>query len=122
MLNTKSGDPIENKKKCKTIININDYQIVYLVGNQYCEHKPCKLDKVIKFVPEPDNIHDKDAIKVVSIRDGKEYKLGYIGKLYTEKIMKNLNRIKIYKILKKKNDTEYPYYHILYTVTQFPLY
>ena len=48
MLNTKSGDPIENKKKCKTIINLNDYQIVYLVGNQYCEHKPCKLDKVIK--------------------------------------------------------------------------
>lgn len=111
-----------NKGKKRKIINIKDYEVVYLVGNQYCENKPCKKDKEIRFVPENDNIHDPNAVKVLSIRDNKEYKLGYIGKLYTEKIRKNINRIKIYKILKRNNGTENPYYHILYTLTKYPIY
>ena len=109
-----------NKKKKK--ININDYLMVYLVGNQYCENKPCKLDKNIKFVPEDDNIYDSKAVKVISIRGDKKIKLGYIGKLYTEKIRNNLNKIKVYKIIKINNGTENPYYHILYTVNKYPIY
>ena len=112
----------KNIKKKKNIINIDKYQVVYLVGNQYCKHKPCNKDINIRFVPENNNEHDSNAVKVISIRDGKEYKLGYIGKLYTEKIRKDLNRIKIYKILKKNNGTAQPYYHILYTLKKYPIY
>lgn len=110
------------KKKEREIVNIDDYEMVYLVGNQYCEHKPSKKDKDIRFIPEDNNMHDSNAVKVLSIRDNKEYKLGYIGKLYTEKIRENINKIKIYKILKKNNGTENPYYHILYTLTKYPIY
>jgi hypothetical protein len=110
------------KNKKKKIINVNDYQIVYLVGNQYCSNKPCKLDTNIKFVPEDDNIYDSNAVKVVSIRGDKQIKLGYIGKLYTDKIRNNINRIKVYKIMKINNETEIPYYHILYTLTKYPMY
>ena len=113
---------MEKKPSIKKIINLNDYNILYLVGNQYCQNKPCKLDKNIKFIPEPENKYDPNAIKVVSIRNNKEYKLGYVGKLYTDKIRENINRIKVYRILKKKNGTENPYYHILYTLTKYPMY
>ena len=112
------GYYIKKSKKEKIIKLLNDYDIVYLVGNQYCKNKPCKLDKNIKFIPEPDNIHDPNAIQVVSIKNEKEYKLGYIGKLYTSKIKKHIDSIKIYKILKVDNGTLYPYYHILYKIIQ----
>ena len=67
-------------------------------------------------------MHDKNAVKVVSIRNNEEIKLGYIGKLYTDKIKNNLNKIKIFKIMKINNETENPYYHILYTISKYPLY
>ena len=107
---------IKKSKQEKILALLNEYEIVYLVGNQYCENKPSKLDNNIQFIPEKNNLYDPDAIKVVSIRDNKEYKLGYIGKLYTEKIKNNLDKIKIYKILKVENGTLNPYYHILYKI------
>lgn len=97
---------------------LNEYDIVYLVGNQYCKNKPSKSDINIKFIPEKDNIYDPNAIQVVSIKNGKKYKLGYIGKSYTSKIKKHIDSIKIYKILKIDNGTLYPYYHILYKIIQ----
>jgi hypothetical protein len=119
----KKKDKFKQKDKDKQKINLNDYHIVYLVGNQYCDTKPSKEHTNIKFVSEEDNKYDKNAIKVISIRDGKEYKLGYIGKEYTNIIKNLMKRIKIFRILKVKNENnELPYYHILYTLTKYPIY
>lgn len=96
--------------------DVKQYKICYLVGNQYCDKKPCKLDIMIKMVPDTQNIYDNNAIKVVSIVNDKEYKLGYVSKFHNENILNKINHVKVFKILKfKKGDNIY--YHILYNFT-----
>ena len=119
---SKQKDKDKQMDTCKQKVNLSDYCMVYLVGNKYCDVIPSKEDKDIKFVSEEDNKYDKNAIKVISIRNGVEYKLGYIGQNYAGNIKKIMNKIKIYKIMKVKNENnELPYYHILYKLTKYPI-
>ena len=76
---------------------------INLVGNSYQKSKPTKKDINIKFVKENDNVYDKNAISVISIRDDKIKKLGYVDKNETWLIHKYFNIIRIKKINKEEN-------------------
>lgn len=65
---TRHSDDI---KKCKKIIAIND---------------------VLTLEPEPDNISDENAIKVLLNKDGKKYHLGYVPRYYSKELTDMLKR------------------------------
>ena len=86
----------------------------WLVGNRYCNTRPCDdLDKTIRLVPENGNVHDKNAVKVVTTRGNNEYRLGYIPKKRAMYFRENLLNISVCKIEKQENTTKYPYYRML---------
>lgn len=95
-----------------TIFNSEDYIIVPLVGNKYCKKRPSNNDKIIALVPE-DNKHDKNAIKVISVRKGKQIKLGYIIKNKTIFIKNMLNSLKFITFITKENKSENKLYYYL---------
>lgn len=94
------------------IFNSKDYIIVPLVGNKYCKKKPSNSDKIIALVPE-DNKYDKNAIKVISLRNGKQIKLGYIIKNRALFIKNMLNSLKFITFLTKKDKSENKLYYYL---------
>ena len=113
----------QKKDKLKELLSNKEYQVLYLVGNQYCDRKPNKHDKNIILEFEKDNIYDPNAIRIVSIIDNTKIKLGYVSKDYTQQFKSILNKIKIEHILKVKNKNEpnHPYYHLLYKISKYPI-
>ena len=51
-----------------------------LVGNSYCSKRPSSNDKNIEIVFDNTNHYDKNAIKVLSVRNDTKHLLGYIAK------------------------------------------
>lgn len=86
---------------------------INIVGNSYQKNKPSKHDKIIKFIDEPDNKFDANAIAVYSIRKHKNKKLGYVSKNETNFIRKFRKKINVLGIIKKINLNIPNYYSVI---------
>ena len=87
---------------------------IKLVGNTYQTYRPTKNDIHLKFIDEPNNIHDKNAISIISVRKNKIKKLGYVDKNETWLIHKYKNKINIKGI--KIEDKGKKFYSIIFTI------
>ena len=95
------------------ILQNPSYIKIPLVGNKYCEKKPSSNDTIIALEDEPENPHDKNAIKVISIRKSKKIKLGYVIGDQTTFVKKYRNNLEFVTIIVKKNDDKL-YYILVY--------
>ena len=86
---------------------------INIVGNVYQKSRPTFRDKNIIFINEPENIHDKNAVSIISIRKNKIKKLGYVSKIETGIIHKYKNKINILGIKKYRNHQKPHYYTLL---------
>jgi hypothetical protein len=96
-------------------LNSSEYCLFSLVGNKYCQKKPSGNDKKIKLIYEKNNPFDKNAIKIVSIRDDIYYHLGYIDKAQTHQLkIKVKNKEIKFKAFIRKMDNVQDYYYLLF--------
>ena len=70
------------------------------VGNKFLNKKPSKKDNKIILIEEKNNIHDKNAIAVYSLRNNLSIKLGYIPHYDTQRISLIKNKINEIKKIK----------------------
>ena len=98
-------------------LNSDKYCLYTLVGNKYCQKKPSGNDKKIKLIYEKNNPFDKNAIKIVSIRDDISYHLGYIEKTQTLKLKTRVKNkeIKFKAFIKKTGEID-DYYYLLFKI------
>ena len=95
------------------ILNNESYIKIPLVGNRYCSKKPSSNDTIIALVDEPENEYDKNAIRVISIRDSKKVKLGYVISDMTKYVKKHRNKMEFVTIIVKKQDDK-KYYILVF--------
>jgi hypothetical protein len=86
---------------------------VPLVGNTYCRKNPSSKDTNIKLVFDRNNKFDKNAIKVLSIRDDIELEIGYIIKQKTIFLKKIIDEIR-FKVIIKKTKCSKIYYYLIF--------
>ena len=95
-------------------LNNPNYILVGLVGNKYCEKKPSSKDTKLRFKYERHNIHDANAIKVMSVRNNDISPIGYIDRCknkYLKSLIKE-KRVKYKTIVQKLYNGDISYYII----------
>ena len=97
------------------IINDNKYIKIPLVGNKFCNKKPSSKDTDIRILRDVKNVHDKNALKVFSLRDNTKYHLGYIIKDKIPYVSSMLSKLKFHTIIKKISN-ELEYYYLVFTI------
>jgi len=90
-----------------------NYIKIPLVGNQYCSKRPSSNDTIIALEDEPNNSYDRNAIKVISIRNSKKIKLGYVIGHETEYVKKYRDNMEFVTIIVKNQDGK-RYYILVY--------
>ena len=95
-------------------INNDSYIKISLVGNNYTGNKITKKDINVKLVFDKKNKHDKNAIKVVSIKNNKSYDIGFISKEKTYLVKNLFNRLKFITIIKRVITNDIVYYYLIY--------
>jgi hypothetical protein len=95
------------------LLNRSDYIKIPLVGNKYTGNKITQQDTSIILNYDTSNKYDKNAIKVISIKNNREYELGYIIKDKTNFIRKNINKL-CFKIIIKRRELDKNYYYLIY--------
>ena len=96
-----------------SVINNPNYIKLPLVGNKYCEKKPSSKDKDVIIVKDVTNQYDPNALKVISIRNSKEYHLGYVIKDKVSEIYKILDRLRFVTIVQKSAPENSLYYYLI---------
>ena len=97
-----------------TYINNVKYIKIPLVGNNYCESKITNRDINIKLIFDSKNKYDKNAIKVVSIKNNKLYHIGFVAKDKTYLVKNIFNRLEFITIIKKVINSNTIYYYLIY--------
>ena len=61
----------------------------YFVDNQPQKYSkyPVFITNKVQLIPEPENKHDENAIKVILRKNGKNYHLGYVPRYYTKEYL-----------------------------------
>lgn len=54
--------------------------------------KYLKINKKLYLEPEPNNIYDKNAIKIIFKENGKNFHLGYVPRYYCKELLEKLNK------------------------------
>ena len=97
------------------ILNNSKYIKIPLVGNKFCKKKPSSKDTDIRILRDVKNPHDKNALKIFSLRDNKKHHLGYIIKDKIPYVSSMMSKLKFHTIIKKiSNETEY--YYLIFTI------
>ncbi len=82
-----------------------------VAGTKYCEDineckKYLKINKKLYLEPEPDNINDKNAIKIIFKENNKIFHLGYVPRYYCKELLDKLNKGIKYSVMIKSLNLE----------------
>ena len=68
--------------------------------------KYLKINKKLYLEPEPDNINDKNAIKIIFKENNKIFHLGYVPRYYCKELLDKLNKGIKYSVMIKSLNLE----------------
>jgi len=95
-------------------INNNNYVKLPLVGNHYTGYKITNKDTDINLIYDIKNKYDKNAIKVISIKNTKKYNIGFISKDKTYLVKNIYNKLKFITIIKRIINSQTIYYYLIF--------
>uniref|UniRef100_A0A6C0IW13 HIRAN domain-containing protein n=1 Tax=viral metagenome TaxID=1070528 RepID=A0A6C0IW13_9ZZZZ len=95
-------------------INNKDYLKIPLVGNNYTDNKITNRDIDIRLIFDTKNKYDKNAIRVVSVKNNKLYNIGFVSKDRTFLIKNLFNKLEFISIIKRTISAHTTYYYLIY--------
>ena len=95
-------------------ITDKSYLKIPIVGNNYTGYKIKKEDNNIKLIFDTKNKNDKNAIKVVSIKNDKSYDIGFVSRNKTYLVKNLIDKLKFITIIKRVITDDIVYYYLIY--------